>query len=322
MSIRHIEPETSPEQAEAWVARLRAPDCDEGDHARFEDWLALSPENITDYLAAERRHALMLELAQDPDILSASRWAWRDRPRSTAVRGLHYAVAASVTLTVALGTWLLLIGPAADPQHFVTSVGQQRSLTLADGTVVMLDTNSEIAVRFGRQREVQLLRGRAQFDVAQASAPFTVEAGQGRIRDIGTVFQVSRIGDAVNVALLTGRLEVDAAGAKAALLPGQQLDYDAQGRLGAVQPLDQGSVEAWTHGELVVKARPLSELLDQANLYFDRPVLLDDPQLEQIPISGVFRVGDRQALLQALATGWQLQAREEGGGTVLNRETR
>src|SRR3546814_6073782 len=79
------------------------------------------------------------------------------------------------------------------PQRYATAIGQQHDVALEDGSRVRLDTNSALVVRYSRKhRDVVLERGRAQFDVAHApQRPFTVHAGPGTVRAVGTQFQRS-----------------------------------------------------------------------------------------------------------------------------------
>src|SRR3546814_4203377 len=87
------------------------------------------------------------------------------------------------------------------PQRYATAIGQQHDVALEDGSRVRLDTNSALVVRYSRKhRDVVLERGRAQFDVAHApQRPFTVHAGPGTVRAVGTQFQVRHQDDAVQV---------------------------------------------------------------------------------------------------------------------------
>src|SRR3546814_951836 len=102
------------------------------------------------------------------------------------------SLAAAAVLVLAVGAGWRLWDPMQPPQRYATAIGQQHDVALEDGSRVRLDTNSALVVRYSRKhRDVVLERGRAQFDVAHApQRPFTVHAGPGTVRAVGTQFQV------------------------------------------------------------------------------------------------------------------------------------
>ncbi|WP_262422640.1 FecR family protein [Brevundimonas denitrificans] len=91
-----------------------------------------------------------------------------------------------------------------------TAVGERRDIRLADGSLVNLDTDSRIRVVFDQQgRRVELLEGQALFDVTpDPQRPFSVEAAGARVVAVGTVFEVRRRGERVDVTLVSGRVNV------------------------------------------------------------------------------------------------------------------
>lgn len=317
------------DQAAAWVARLRAPDCTPGDRSRFEDWLAHSPGHIEAYLEMERIEAVADELAADALVRAAARKSRRDAAETAPGRRYwRVAVALAATLVLAIGVVLWVLRAQA-PQvvQYATAVGAQRTLDLPDGTRVRLDTDSAISTRFDADaRRVDLLRGRAQFVVAdQPGRPFTVHAGAAMIEDVGTTFQASMLAGQVGVGLLDGAVIVSVASAsgrpqRAVLAPGQQVVVDRTGTLQPRQPLDQAIAEAWPRGELVFKRRRLDDLLAEMNRYSATPVTLADPALGAIVVSGVFHIGDQASLVAALEQGWDMRGEQvDGSGVVLRR---
>ncbi|MEG3192616.1 FecR domain-containing protein, partial [Lysobacter sp. D1-1-M9] len=227
------------------------------------------------------------------------------------------AAALAATLVVSLGVAFWLLRPAAvtTVAQYATAVGEQRGVTLADGTEVLLDTDSRLTARFSDgARRIELQHGRAQFVVASdPQRPFTVEAGAATIRDIGTTFQVGRRGDAVEVGLLEGAVIVTAAGRSGAsqrstLAPGQQVTVDAAGNVQARRALDLAVAEAWPRGDLVFKNRRLDMLLAEMNRYTEAQLRLADPRLGDTTVSGVFHIHDQPALIAALEQGWSLRA--------------
>ena len=302
-------------EAEAWMARLMAPDCTPADRAAFEDWLAQSPQNIEAWLEIERVQALSAQLRSD-EMLSAAVRAIRRTPARPFRPWVPAAAAAMLVVAVATIWWGYQPETAAVPQHYATAMGEQSKVTLADGTVVLLDTGTQLTATFdSRERVVKLARGRAQFVVGHdAQRPFLVKAGLSTVRDIGTTFQVARDDGAVDVGLLEGRVDVRAKNdrAVATLSPGEQVRVDAAGRIGPKTPLDVASARAWPQGDLVFKQRRLDELLAEMNRYSKQQVRLADPALGGLTVSGVFHAGDQDALVAVLERGWSLRAERRG----------
>ncbi|QQP95549.1 FecR family protein [Lysobacter enzymogenes] len=301
-------------RAEAWVARLESPECTAQDRAEFERWLDASPAHVTDYVAAERAHQAAAQLAGDEMLQAAARIAWRQsgRERARSRWRAPTAMAASFLLAAAIGVGWMRAPAPVDDLRYATQLGEQRSLKLGDGTQVMLDTDTRIVARFSdERREIEVEHGRVQFQVAADPArPFSVKAGTGTIRDIGTTFQVAKNGSEVNVGLIEGEVMVSngLAQAGSTLRPGQQLSYDHSGRMTPPEPLDVGAAESWPSGDLVFKNRRLDALLTEMNRYSATKLRLADPDLGKITVSGVFHIGDQAALLEALEQGWSLKA--------------
>lgn len=312
-------------RAEAWVARLDSPECTAQERAQFQDWLDESPAHLEAYVQAERAHQLAARLAGDEMLQAAARIAWRASRDSARPRWwAPAALAASLLVATVVGIgWLRTPAPLPAGERYATAVGEQRWLRLADGTRVLLDTDSAIVARFGEdRREIEVDRGRVQFQVAaDPQRPFSVKAGRGTIRDIGTTFQVSKADSAVNVGLIEGAVEVTGAAAQArsTLSPGQQLNYDGEGRLGAPEPLDLAVAQAWPDGDLVFKNRRLDALLSEMNRYSATKLRLAEPGLGDITVSGVFHIGDQASLLQALERGWSLQSERSADGDIVLR---
>jgi len=306
-----------------WQARLKAPDCSAADRDAFERWCAADPAHIEVWLEVAALDEAAAGLGETPAIAAAVRPARRGavhaRHRGRWRSGVSVAAAAVLMLAVGLIGWLHPFGDAATAE-FATAVGEQRALTLADGTQVHLDTDTALGFRIDdAQRVLEVRRGRVDLIVAADARPFEVHAGRGRLRDIGTRFQVERRDPQVTVAVLEGAVGVRLTGdsaAETALVPGQRVGYGDRGPLAEVESFDLEQAEAWTRGELVFSDRRLDEVLTEINRYTATPLRLADPALGAVRISGVFRPSDTDSLLAALDAGWSLHARRTADGTI------
>jgi transmembrane sensor len=300
--------------AELWTIVLSSPACTDAERAEFDAWLAASSEHPAAYARAQRTHTLTRELLGDDLLMAELRRARRAAPAfRPLLRWASAGLAAALVIAIAVPAWQWLgRSSAPPPQRYVANVGEQRTLTLADGTQLVLDTHSEVVAHFdARERRIEFVQGQAQFVVAEdAQRPFVVVSGTARIRDIGTTFQVRTIGRKLSVTLLDGivSVETERAGTSPAtvtLQPGQKLTY-VSGAPPVISRIELDHAQAWTQGSLFVQGQRLDQLLEEMNRYSTRQVVLADPADGAILISGKYKVDDQQALLKALQAGWSL----------------
>lgn len=220
---------------------------------------------------------------------------------------------AAVTAAAALAFTITL----ESGQPYTTGLGEQRLVSLDDGSRVRLDTDTQVRVKFTKGgRHIELVRGQAFFDVAHdAARPFVVEAGGQSVRAIGTRFDVRRDDKEIRVTLVQGAVEVSrqSDGQSWRLGPGQSL----ADRNGAVEPpraVDVGAVTSWTSGRLVFRATPLGEAVSEVNRYSSNKISLPNAELQAVPVSGVFDVGDTRAFVSAVSELFNLKAVETGDG--------
>jgi transmembrane sensor len=238
------------------------------------------------------------------------------------------------------GVWVLH-GYAPSGSNLQTAVGEQRSVTLADGSVVFLNTNSELKLRWtAGERHIDLLRGEARFQVAKNSArPFVVATPEATVRAVGTVFNV-RTGEATTqVAVLEGRVKVNAIPAESAaeinpppgrqsaarprgaparpdvmLAAGQRAAVTSDGIESEVGPPIE-RVAAWTERRLVFRGDPLRAVVAEFNRYRLQALILDDPSLAEIRINGVFDLDDHASLVAYLRNFESVRVEERSDGS-------
>ena len=311
--------------AEAWLARLQSPDCTQAEREAFEQWRAAYASRSRDFTQAERIHRQASALAADPLLVASAKTARRRSAtrahRKQFMRRAAIPAVAAVALIFSIGYWRNEMGRVTT-QHFATTTGEVRTLQLTDGSKVVLDTASAMTVRYSAgTREVTLEAGRAQFDVVHTAArPFTVHAGNGVIEDIGTRFQVRDQDGGATVTLIEGQISVDLPEARwhRTLKPGQEVSYHSDvGDI--VREVDLADALGWTHGDLVFKDSNLGELVDEMNRYSQTKLLLGDDSLRTLTVSGVFHAGDQVSLVQALESGWSLQATQVAKNEIVLR---
>jgi transmembrane sensor len=204
---------------------------------------------------------------------------------------------------------------------YETPVGAQKKIILADGTSVILNTNSRLDVDFAdKQRDVHLTRGEAYFEVVHdKTRPFTVYANNYVVRDIGTAFDVhlSKAG-LVEVGVTKGSVEVkpadgahviDAANSLGVVTAGHDIVLGEKvERAEAVPSADMGRKLAWRQGQLIYTGQPLGEVLADVSRYSNIKIELADPALADLPVGGAFRTDQIEAIFAALENNFGVRA--------------
>lgn len=319
-------------EAADWFARLEDPAASAADREAFDAWLLSSPAHIEAHLEVSRLWGdLSLALGSAPGVAELVRAA-RAEPETKNIvplppappagaRGkreysflrprLAYAAAAILAAVLTSAVWLF-----ADrwlmPSVLQTAVGEQRSVVLADGSIVHLNTDSEARFELNpRERRVVLSRGEARFSITRdARRPFIVATPHANIRVLGTVFNVQAFPARTAVTVLEGRVAIGTL----ELTAGQQGAIAADG---AVLPRTGPSVEqvlAWPERQLIFRETPLSEVLAEFNRYHPQPIRIDDAELARLRINGVFNASDPASLIEYLQRYRNVIVRPLDGG--------
>ncbi|QSB03746.1 FecR family protein [Methylomonas sp. EFPC1] len=302
-------------EANAWFFRLRADDVGTAEREQFAAWLAASPLHAE---AWDTVQALFADLeapakavrrqAEAP--LAANSATTTKRPRRRRTASIAAAVAACVGLIAVLLQPALVQNLQSD---YHTATGEQRLVTLTDGSRLLLNTDSAVDIEMtAAQRRVTLLRGEAFFEVTRApQRPFWVVAGDARARVTGTAFSVGRRSEDVAVTVAEGRVETSTESHPeqiTPLTPGESAHYRGA-RLSAKQTADVPRELAWRQGQMVFVQAPLAEVVAQINRYRPGRLIITDRQLENRPITAVFNIGKLDDAVSALEQTFGIRAR-------------
>jgi transmembrane sensor len=320
------------QQACEWISRLdRGLKSDE--EQDFSNWISTS----------KTHQKYLFEVAQTWDDLSVLHELSGLSPlknkqvshRNVFSYKTRIAIAASFALMLisclALIVNTQLIYSVADPSQLVfetrTSIGENRILSLTDGSVIHLNTDSVVSVNFSdTRRDVKLLRGEAHFEVAHdAQRPFIVIAGDNTLTAVGTAFNV-QITNAHQLELLVtdGKVLVknkqqnypisaaptvshSAAEISELMVAGQKALITQQ----SIQQLNLSNEQiqtdlAWQQGMLVFHGEPLIEALHEISRYTSISFTLADEQVKKRRVAGYFKAGDIQGLLFALENNFNI----------------
>ena len=325
------------EQAGQWYERLHRDRVSDLARTEFQAWLAESADHPEAYARTERAAARLSKVAELPAVLALRHEAalrLTRRPRrsyraATALAAVVAMVAIGIGAASLLGlrptqhfiVWIDSLG--SGPHHYATGTGERLAATLRDGSQVTLDTQSELEVAFTpAERIVRLVHGQAYFEVAKDKQhPFVVEVDRRRLVAVGTAFDVRMDGHLVQVTMVEGTVRVepllptvaaaDASAAKMASRAGsrpqprtlisagdQLLISDGAGD--HIRPGDTDRATSWRRGQLLFDGLRLGDAIAEVNRYSDTRIILQDPQLADIRVSGSFAAGRPEVFVEAL----------------------
>jgi len=322
------------EQAGEWFVANQAGALGAEDAAAFLAWLKLSPIHVREYLGIARlahhlprvvggalepvERFLAQQLDGDNDVVPLKTTAPRRHAQITRPQLWRtWPIAASMLALAAGLLWWVHDGQTLGiPKTYRTAHGQQITQTLPDGSVLRLDTDSEATVHYsGRERVVDLQRGRAFFEVAhETERRFRVSAGDAGVIAVGTQFDVYCKTAAVEITVIRGKIAVftgvpswlRAAGNVPAevqrVVAGYRVRIDHAGISAQPVPADVNQTLAWVEHKIVFEHRPLGEVAAEFNRYGSIPVEIDDAELRALPVSGMFDAGDTESFIAFLET--------------------
>ncbi|TQV89581.1 FecR family protein [Aliikangiella coralliicola] len=343
-------------EACAWIAQIESEGMTSDDLAAFKEWI----ERSAAHKAEIRRLAqlsgeinILTEMASPLKDAAARQRELINPGHSSRVSknywSKNYFTAGIALATVLFFSFIFIIqqnDSLTTPQLYTTAVGGHREVILSDGTLLALNTDSEVEVDYNEnRRKVRLLKGEAFFQVAHNSnRPFIVYAGKNSVRAVGTAFAVSLLPQTFELTVTEGKVELSDTAkdkpivseqkvTKTALLePSKDSEqitdepekiYLSAGETLAYNPLDEKQIRteqikivsereirrqlSWQDGLLDFSETPLIEVVEDLSRYTSLEIEILDPELRNMKFGGLFRTDELQALFDALETTFDIK---------------
>ena len=286
------------DSATRWYVLLRSGEATAADWQRYHHWRAADPRH--DALCRQLETRLgVFQVAQAQGVSGKVLQQALDAPSSRR----HVLQVALAGAGVAMGAALLSkpMGLADLTADIRTGTGERRTVTLADGSELLLNAQSAADIQFDPQRRlVRLREGELLVRVASdRNRPFLIQTEQAQVRAYGNRFVLRERQGQGQVVALDGALEIDRqSGERLQLAAGHEVHFDRAG-FGPVQVSSAGAT-AWIDGFLQVRDRPLAEVIDALRPYHTG-VLRLDPSVAGLRVSGLYRLDNPQQILDTLA---------------------
>lgn len=326
-------------RALAWLAKRDGGQWSEADQTEFADWLRADTAHRVTFLRLEagwersaRLRVFGVGAGKEPrGVPPAGEWRgspFFERPLAPMIRSAIKvkapkiaAAAAAVLLVVAAGFYL---NGFYSGEAYTTPIGGVASIPLSDGSNVTLNTASKLRVALTKEeRRIELEAGEAFFDVANDPLrPFVVQAGHRRIVAVGTQFSVRRDGSEVQVIVTQGKVRIEPRTGveRAELLTAGTVVHTARNALLVQNKSVDEAKEAlsWRSGYLAFDETALADAVREFNRYTTQQIVIEDPKLAALKISGKFRSSHAEDFVQLLNKGFGVQVRSVDGSIRLN----
>jgi transmembrane sensor len=282
MPTERVPSEQAQAEAASWLVRLQNGDRSDSEGDAFRNWLAEDPSHATAFEAASLTWDITGGLPRDLRGL---------RPRA-AMQNRRVVVAGSAAalgIAATFGFW-----KSSQAQTFQTDVGEQKHVSLDDGSRIFLDTDTRLSVQLGGDhRAGELHHGRVNFRIAADPArPFVVNAARNRLVAMPSNIDVRLDGERFSVVMIRGSAEI----IRAATQPEKLEDGDRV--IVGPNGLEQrdrpalGPLIAWQTGQVVFEAGRLADAAAEMNRYSNVKLLIADPSIADLRLSGIYVVGD------------------------------
>ncbi|MEX5343149.1 FecR domain-containing protein [Pseudomonas sp. I2] len=295
-------------EALEWFSRLRQPGGDERLHQAFSAWCQ-EPDNARAYAELE---AYWQRLQPPPA---------RPRPRQVKARRSRAGTWLAVLFLLVLAGLAYLYWPLAQRlgSELHTASGERRSLRLADGSTLHLDSASAMNVDLrGRTRLLQLVQGQVYLEVMLDGRAMEVQVDAARIQVFGTRLMIARHAGHDELVVLKGKAMVIQGGEQRMVSAGERVTF-TDTRIDPVQKIDAKAADAWRSGHLLAKDTPLGEVLERLAGYLGRRVWLMDEQTAYRRVSGDFNLDRPAESLERLANDQRLQLHDVLGHWLIVR---
>ena len=323
--------------AALWLVRSRDKDFTSEDRKMFTAWLEEDPanreafdemNNVWQYtgeaenlFVSENEYECRANKSHKKSVLKSVKQFFKFNKIMTACSS-----AAVVLVCFALLFKIFSAQPVQKFYPFTTAIGEQKTVTLSDGSVLKMNVSSSVFVSVNNQcRQVKMMKGEVFFEVApDPERPFEVLTPNGKVSVLGTAFNIKNRNGVVSIDVDHGRVRVfdspkGPGGMRKGvltLISGQGTDVDSSGRLTSLRTSEIKQVLAWQHHQAVFRNTSISTVVKELELYHNVKIKLSLKKPENKKITGTFNMYDLEQTLRIIAAAASLEIEKDGDRTI------
>ncbi len=324
------------DQAEDWLITIQGSDVSIFDMHRFEKWLMADKRHYHCFERVLRRWNQVSELIDSEahrtleSNLNNARAIFRDADEipsktpvvsftqrmSRRINSYKYSAIAACVLFAFVAVFAFTQLNQVETQRFSAAKGEMLTAELSDGSRIVLSGNTLIETKMMRdERHVKLLSGQAFFDIAKnEQRPFYVEAGETRVKVVGTAFDINKSSRHIRVAVEEGVVEVSkdvthesydnkTTTTQITLTRGQMVktQNSKHADFSAVSEIALEDISPWQNGRLRYNDASLADITADANRFYKNRIVIASEGIEDLRVTASFKVEDIEKTFEDFA---------------------
>lgn len=333
----------------AWIVQIEEGNLTSADQTALKEWIGRSPVHKSEIrrlaqLSGEMNVLTDMMPALDKAMIRSKKLRKSNTKRKTVI---SFVLVCGVMTFVLFSEMFRGSHPLSGidtPVFYHTAIGGQKDITLVDGSVLKLNTNTEIEVDFNTERrKIRLVKGEVFFQVAHnADKPFLVYAGDNMVRAVGTAFIVRHLQEKFEVTVTEGKVELKPEAPRSIInteipeygphsqtreepvLPvtisaGETIHYTASMQTKVVEKITKREIErelAWQDGLIEFSETPLHEVIAELGRYTTLTIEISDPELRDLKFGGLFRTDQLSVLFDTLEANFGIKLEYQNDTTV------
>ncbi len=292
-------------EANIWILRIHSGLMSSEERREFEAWHARSPIHQAQFRDVERfwqtLDGLTGQVTREKHTSTLGDFVTRGAPAWASGLQSHWSAIAATFLIVVttMLLWSTLTGRLSD---YKTAPGEQKSVPLADGSTVFLNTHSAFSVNLSEhRRSLTLTQGEALFEVAHdIERPFEVIADGWIVRAVGTTFNIDRRADKITVTVIDGAVRLLHDNDAWDIPVGYRVAYDKHHIVNELESVDVLKITEWRTGEFSFTDMPLTVIVEELNRYRPGRIVIATASLQDLRLSGSVSLDDPDHSLKML----------------------
>ncbi len=311
-------PNQAQQEAEEWFVHMQSNNLSPDDLRKFQEWRSRSPFHNFEYEKVEKDWEILGKLSQDlhskkpctPEVIPPQNSTYsttKPRAKKQQPNRYYWSAAACILLSVTLFA-IVCFDSSPTTEHYVSAIGEQRLISLKDGSQITLNTASSVEISYTKvDRYIKFKYGEAYFEVAKdPSRPFIVGLGQGTVTALGTAFNIRKNRHLATVTITEGAVIVEESKTRTNLEPdskivtiSNEISFSQYG-LSNIRKISNINALSWKNKMLVFNQQPLEYVINELNRYLSTPVTGINKKTKNILISGTFDLSNLEEALLAI----------------------